>query len=306
MHESHGRDGQDGRKRSLNTKLNARGLTALLLALAVVFAGCTGFGGLGGGDAVAEADTPGGGTADGSVGNDATTAASGDGDGDGSDSPDGDSTADSANADTDTDAADSSGADDSEGDASSVFGEDPEAAEDWFNLSRPGHYAFDLAGMDTATGEQVTGRLVYDVEVADGDELTMSVDYEFGGEQFQSSTTAPADEFSAQLFLNEAYAPIGTLQSVSLMYLLEMGFTDPSVGNRKQSSTEEGTRITEATEERTYAGIDCVFVETTLNDTLSQEACLPGSDGGLAPYAAIYTDEGDLELEVELVEYERR
>ncbi|WP_049903812.1 hypothetical protein [Halococcus agarilyticus] len=311
MHESSGRDGRSGWKRLLSTKLNARVLVTLALALAVVLAGCAGIGGLGSdGDSVAEADTPSGNEPDGDAGDDATTttAASGSDDGDGADD-------DSDGADTgsgsdggDADAGNGSGADNSGDGASaagSVFGGDAEAEESWFNLSRPGHYAFDLAGMDQETGEQVTGRLIYDIEAAGEGEVTTSVDYEFGGEQFQSSTTGPAEEASAQLFLNQAYVPVSTLQSVSLLYLFEMGFTDPSVGNRKQSSTEEGTQVTEVIEKRTYGGLECFFVQTTLDGQPSREGCIRGSDGGIAPYAAIYTEDGELELKVELVEYEQ-
>ena len=281
MQESNGRDGQN---QLLNTKLNARIIMMLALALAVVLAGCTGIGGLGGdGDAgdgagVAEADTPNDG-ATGEAG-DATTAAS-----------------------ENDDDRDGNGA----GVGTGSMGSEGSGVEDnWFNLSEPGYYEFDLAGMDKETGEQVTGRLVYDVKATGDGELTRSVDYEFGSEQFQSSTTGPADEFSAPLFFNEAYAPIATLQGVSLMYLFEMGFTDPTVGNRKQSSTEEGTQVTEVTEKRTYAGLECSFVRTTLDGEVTQESCIRGSEGGIAPYAATYTDEGELELEVELVEFERR
>ena len=291
MHGSSGRDGQNGRGRLLN----ARVLVTLLLALAIVLAGCSGIGGLGGeGDAVAEADTPDSGSSEDSSGadgvdedsasNDATTAPA---DGDGAD----DSAA------TESDDSDADSSDD---------GGDAEAEESWFNLSKPGHYAFDLAGMDTETGEQVTGRLVYDVETAGEGEVTTSVDYEFGGEQFQSSTTGLAEEASAQLFLNQAYVPVSTLQSVSVLYLFEMGFADPSVGNRKQSSTEEGTQVTEVIEKRTYAGLECFFVETTLDGEPFREGCIQSSEGGMAPYAATYTEEGELELKVELVEYERR
>lgn len=284
MHESNGRDGRSGRNQLLNTKLNARVLATLALALAVVLAGCAGIGGLGeDGDAgdgagVAEADIPNDG-ANGDAG-DATTAASGnDDDRDGNGSGVG---------------------------TGSMDGEGSGAEDEWFNLSEPGYYEFDLAGMDKETGEQVTGRLVYDVKATGNGELTRSVDYEFGSEQFQSSTTGPADEFSAPLFFNEAYTPIATLQSVSLMYLFEMGFTDPTVGNRQQSTTEEGTQVTEVTEKRTYAGLECSFVRTTLDGEVIQESCIRGSEGGIAPYAATYTDEGELELKVELVEFERR
>ncbi|RBI60051.1 hypothetical protein DMJ13_20460 [halophilic archaeon] len=278
MHEPNGRDGRNGRKRLLSTRLNARVLATLVLAVVVVLAGCTGIGGLSGDGDTADATS----TASG-------TNADGGGSGDGAD----------------TDASDGTGADASAGDgAGSTIGEDSQAEDNWFNLSKPGHYEFDLAGMDEETGKQVTGRLVYDVEVAGAGELTTSVDYEFGSEQFQSTTTGPAEEFSAQLFLNEAYAPIAALQSVSLMYLFEMGFTDPTVGNRKQSTTDEGTQITEVTEKRTYAGLECFFVETTLDGEVTQQSCIRGMEGGIAPYAATHTDEGELELEVELVEYE--
>lgn len=266
MHEqeANGLDGQSGRQRLLDGRPNARALATLALALAVVLAGCTGFGGPGA-DGSSDAGVPEG---------DAATAASG-----GSSGGDG---------------------------TRSAGGEGAETGDDWFNLTAPSHYEFALAGTDEATGERVTGRLVYDVSAAADGELTTSVDYRFGGEQFQSSTTGRADELSAPLFLGEAYAPIAALQSVSLMYLFEMGFVDPTVGNRKQSATEDGTQITEVVEERTYAGLECSFVRTTLDGEVVQEGCIRGSEGGIAPYAATYTDEGELELEVELVEFERR
>ena len=296
MHEPHGRDGRKGWNRLLTAKANARVLVTVMLALAVVLAGCSGIGGLGGeGDAVAEADNPVDasteddvdGTDEGGAGDDATTVPAADNGNGADDGADG--------ADAGDDSSDADGSNDGGG---------AEAEESWFNLSKPGHYAFDLAGMDAETGEQVTGRLVYDVEAAGEGEVTTSVDYEFGGEQFQSSTTGPAEEASSQLVLNQAYVPVSTLQSVSVLYLFEMGFTDPSVGNRKQSSTDEGTQVTEVTEKRTYAGLECFFVETTLNGEPSREGCIRGSEDGMAPYAATYTEEGELELEVELVEYE--
>lgn len=256
----------------------------LVLACAVVLAGCTGMGGLDGND-------------------DTVTASETQEDDSGSD----DSNGDSSDGGVDTDTSSSNGVDASAGGgAGSTDNEDSQTETDWFSMNEPGYYEFDLAGMDKATGEQVTGRLVYDVEDAGDGELTVSVDYEFGSEQFQSTTTGPADEFAAQLFLNEAYAPIATLQGVSLMYLFEMGFTDPTVGNYKQSTTDEGTQITEVTEKRTYAGLECFFVETTLDGEITQEGCIRGSEGGIAPYAATYTDEGELELRVELVELQER
>lgn len=269
-------------------RLNSRVITTLILAFAVVLAGCTGIGGLGGNGDTADATTP---------------AAENGGDDGGAD----DSNEDSSDGSVDTDASNADGGDASAGDgAGSTNDAESQTDDNWFNMSEPGYYEFDLAGMDRETGEQVTGRLVYEVEAAGDDELTASVDYEFGSEQFHSTTTGPADEFSAQLFLNEAYVPIATLQGVSLMYLFEMGFTDPAVGNYKQSSTDDGTQITEVTEKRTYAGLECFFVETTLDGELTQEGCIRGSEGGIAPYAATYTDEGELELEVELVEFQAR
>lgn len=193
---------------------------------------------------------------------------------------------------------------DSDVDVDSMLDGNSDAEDDWFNLSEPGYYEFDLAGMDKKTGEQVTGRLIYEIEAADGNEITTSVDYEFGDEQYQSVTTGPGDEVAGQLFLTPAHAPVLTLQSVSLLYYFEMGFTDPSVGNRKQSTTDEGTQVTEVTEKRTYTGIECFFVETTIDGELSQQSCIRGSEGGIAPYAATYTDGGELELEIELVEHE--
>lgn len=206
----------------------------------------------------------------------------------------------------DNDAGPETDSSDDDADVGSILGERSETEGDWFNLSDPGRYVFDLAGMDEKSGEQVTGRLVYDIEAADGGEITTSVDYEFGEEQYQSTVTGPADEVSTQLFLTPAHQPVLALQSVSLLYYFEMGFTDPSVGNRKQSTTDEGAQITEVTEKRTYAGLECFFVETTVDGEPSQQGCIRGSEDGIAPYVATYTDDGELELEVELVEYESR
>ncbi|WP_207587223.1 hypothetical protein [Halomontanus rarus] len=259
--------GQSGLNRLLDTKLTTHTVLTLAVALSLVLAGCTGMAGLG------------------------------DGDPDGGDEDQTD----------ETDAADDDGADSSDtGDASdSITGEEADADDNWFNLSRPGYYAFDLAGMDEETGEQVTGRLVYDIEAAgEGEEVTTSVDYEFGNEQYQSTVTAPGDEVSGQLFLTPAHRPVLALQSASILYYFEMGFTNPSVGNRKQTTTDEGTQVTEVTEKRSYAGLECFFVETTIDGERSQQGCLRASEDGIAPYAATYTEAGDLELEVELVEYE--
>ncbi|MFC4989033.1 hypothetical protein [Saliphagus infecundisoli] len=293
MHEPRGRTGLD---RLLNIRLTAHTLVVVAVVLSVALAGCTGMGGLGdlGGedDGVAEADSADDGESDGNSGDDAADdGASSDGAGDSDDAGDGSSGA---------------GADDSDGDVGldSMVGDGADG--EWFNLSAPGHYAFDLAGMDEETGEQVTGRLVYDIEDAGNEEVTTSIDYEFGTEQYQSTTTGPADEVMGQLFLTQAHAPVLALQSASLLYYFEMGFTDPSVGNRKQTTVDGQTQVTEVVEERSYAGVDCYFVETTVDGELSQQSCLRGADGGIAPYVATYTEDGDLELEVELANYESR
>ena len=269
--------GQLRRNRFPNTRITTRVLLTLAVALSLVLAGCTGMGGFGD----FEGDE-----------NNVT-------DDSGTDSNRADSS------DADVGAVDESGsnADSNDVDPDSMVGGRSDTDDNWFNLSRSGYYAFDLAGMDEETGEQVTGRLVYNIEDV-GEEVTVSVDYEFGDEQYQSTTTGPGDEVTGQLFLTPAHTPVLALQSASLLYYFEMGFTDPSVGNRKQTTTDEGTQITEVTEERSYGGVNCFFVETTIDGELSQQGCLRSSEGGIAPYVATYTEEGDLELEVELVEYE--
>ncbi|WP_152424814.1 hypothetical protein [Natronococcus jeotgali] len=258
----------------MNMRLIAHPHVVLAVVLSVALAGCTGMGGLG--DLGGEED-------DGNV--------------------ETDSSDDSVNEAVD---GDNDGSSDGDVGLDSMLGDGAGADDEWFNLSAPSYYAFDLAGMDEETGEQVTGRLVYDIEDASGEEVTTSVDYEFGDEQYQSTTTGPTDEVSSQLFLTPAHAPVLALQSASLLYYFEMGFTDPSVGNRKQTSVDGETQVTEVLEERSYAGVDCYFVETTVDGELAQQSCLRGAEGGIAPYVATYTEEGDLELEVELAEYESR
>lgn len=285
--------GRTERNRPSNTRPTARALLALAVALSVVLAGCTGMGGLG--------DLGDGDETDGTVETGTADDSAEDGDGGTDDAAnetegtDGDDATTGGDDDADDEAsgggATDSGADEeTTGDADALVSEGDDGESDWFDLSQPGYYACDLAGIDEETGEQVTGHLVYDVEDAGGEEVTTSIDYEFGGDQYQSTTTGSADEVAGQLFITRAHAPVLALQSASLMYYFEMGFSDPAVGNRMQTTTEEGTQVTGVTEERSYAGVECLFVETTLDGELSQQSCLRGAEGGIAPYVATYTD----------------
>jgi len=177
-----------------------------------------------------------------------------------------------------------------------------DADDDWFNLSRPGYYAFDLAGMDEETGEQVTGHLVYDIEDA-GEEVTVSVDYEFGDEQYQSSITSPGDEVRGQLFLTPAHTRRSSPRAHSCSTTSRWALRTPrSVTVSRPPPTREprsprsrrnalrGARVRLRPDDGRRRTLP-----TELSPRLGRREC---------PYVATYTEEGDLEVELVKVRVE--
>ncbi|WP_049995961.1 LptM family lipoprotein [Halococcus sediminicola] len=265
--------------------MNRRILQAVLLCIVVVLAGCTSFGGLGGPgeDSEAAASTPGDGTS-GDVSDDSSAAAD---------------TGDDASSGDGADGASDSSGDDAAGGANGASSSAAlDAEEEWFNLSKPGRYVFDIE-----SAEEGTGRMAFETtEIADG-RAKVSVEYELGDESFDSTVTGPVGEVESQLVTSPAYAYLLAIQ-LGGIGAGAVGGEDLSVGDEFSQQSAEGSLRIAVVGTDNYAGVECYTVETRVNGTLSQEVCTQQAFTS-APYVAIYDENGDLSERVELVEYRR-
>ena len=272
------------------------------MCLVVVLAGCTGIGGLGGGgdDSEAAASTPG----DGASGDNGEDGGSGDESGDSGDSGDSDGesgdgesgadeSSDGSNADSDAD-------DGSEGGASGASGSASlDADEEWFNLSTPGRYVFEIE-----SAEEGTGTMSFETTEVAGGEATVKVDYELGGESFSSTVTGPVGEVEPQIAASPAYVYLIAIQ-LGGFGAGAVGGEELRVGDKFSQESAEGSLLIEVVGTDTYAGVECYAVETRVNGTLSQEVCTQEAFSS-SPYVVIYDENGDLSERVELIEYERK
>ena len=265
--------------------MNRRILQAVLVCIVVVLAGCTSFGGLGGPgeDSEAAASTPGDGTS-GDVSDDSSAAAD---------------TGDDASSGDGADGASDSSGDDAAGGANGASSSAAlDAEEEWFNLSKPGRYVFEIE-----SAEEGTGSMAFETtEIADG-RATVSVEYELGDESFDSTVTGPVGEVESQLVASPAYAYLLAIQ-LGGIGAGAVGGEDLSVGDEFSQQSAEGSLQIAVVGTDSYAGVECYAVETRVNGTLSQEVCTQQAFTS-APYVAIYDENGDLSERVELVEYRR-
>ncbi|WP_049972335.1 hypothetical protein [Haladaptatus cibarius] len=165
-----------------------------------------------------------------------------------------------------------------------------------FRFDRPGTYTFDV--MDANEG---TGKLVWDVQAIDGENVTLNSIFEFGGERHESSMTVNRDDAIIDL----AFVP-GGQYAVQTMYAGAMSSAygkDLRVGQSWSFTTQDGTMTYEVTEKRTYAGIECYYSEVRIDGSVVRDGCY-SPDHGVAPYSAYYDESGKAVLEVKLVEYE--
>ena len=270
-------------------------LSVVAMCLVVVLAGCVGMGSLSGGadeDGEAAASTD----ASGASGGDSADSGGDDG---------GDSGADSSG-DGSNDAGDGSsgsgssgdGASDGAGGASSSVSLD--SKEEWFNLSTPGRYVFEVE-----SAEDGTGTMAFETtEVADG-QATVKVDYELGDESFSSTVTGPVGEVEGQIVTSPAYGYLIAIQLGGIGAAGLGGGEELEVGNKFSQESPEGSLLVEVVGTDSYAGVDCYAIETRINGTLTQEVCTQQAFSS-SPYVAIYNENGTLEQRVELVEYEAK
>lgn len=303
----------DGRKRTPSTRSNARVIAVIVMALTVVLAGCTGLGGLsgsGGDGATATSDGDSGGSERGATAADSSNrGSSGGGNGSGN--------ADSASASNGGGKSASSGGSpngdgataakslgDSSGSSDGASGSSGSALlnaeEDWFNLSKPGKYVFEIE-----SAEEGTGKMSFETTEVSGGQATTKATYELGDDSFASTVTGPVGEVQPQLATSPAYTYLLAIQLGGIGAGALSGGEDLEVGNKFSQQSSQGSMDIEVTGTDSYAGVDCYVVETRINGTLNQQVCTQQAFSSV-PYFVTYDENGDLVQRVELVEYERR
>jgi hypothetical protein len=278
----------------------------ILVCLVVVLAGCTGLGGLGGSgdDGTPTASNAGSGGDGGSEpaasgGGNATAADSGSSSGSASGSS-GDADTAAASASSSSSSSNAGGESDSSGDPESGPSNSGslDAEEEWFNLSKPGRYVFEIE-----SAEEGTGRMAFEVTNVENGQATVTTSYELGGDSAESTVTGPVGEVESQLVMSPIYGYLVAIQ-LGGIGAGAVGGEDLAVGDRFSQQSAEGSMEIEVTGTESYAGVDCYVVETRINGTLTQEVCTQQAFSS-APYVAIYDENGSLDQRVELVEYER-
>ncbi len=167
-----------------------------------------------------------------------------------------------------------------------------------FQFERPGKYTFEV--MDANKG---SGKLVWDVQSIDGENVTLDSVFEFEGERQTSSMTVNRENAVAEL----AFSP-GGQYAIQTMYSGAMSHAygkDLKVGQSWSFTTADGSMKFEITEKRTYAGIECYYSELRLNGSVARDGCY-SPDHGVAPYSAYYDETGKTLLEVKLVKYKSK
>jgi|GEM_PF-709686 len=278
---------------------------AVVVILAVVLAGCTGFGGLSGesGDNTASdsGNAGGAGPSTENVGDDSGASDAIDGANNGNDANAGsdDTDGDGADKGSGADNGDASGSDSGNSEEVVVpLADDPENTEPWFNLSTPGRYEFEIE-----SAEEGTGKMSFETSPVSDGQVTIDTHYEMGGESSDSSVTAPVGEAQGQLATSPGFQYLILLSLSGIGPAAQLGGQDLKVGNNIQRSTNEGSYSIEVIEKRNYGGVECYFIETRTNGTLSNEVCTQGIFQG-APYVAVYNESG-LQRRIELTEYEK-
>ncbi len=146
------------------------------------------------------------------------------------------------------------------------------------------------------------GSLVWDVVEIEGDEITVETEFVLGEIEFEQSMTGTQQELEGDLIASPAgIAFLWTAFSPMMGGLVGEQFT---VGDEWSYSAPEGSVSYAVTELDTSSyPVDCYVVEMHKDDQLLHEGCV-SPDHGMAVYSAWY-DDGDLDVEIELVSFQR-
>lgn len=146
------------------------------------------------------------------------------------------------------------------------------------------------------------GTLVWDVVDIEADQITVETEYVLGDVEFEQTMTGTQQEIQSNLMMS----PAGIAFVFTAFSPMWGGFTGEefTVGDSWSYSTAEGSFSYEVTDiDTTNYPVDCYEVQMHEDDLLVHEGCI-SPDHGMAVYTAWY-EEGDLEIEIELVSFDR-
>ena len=160
---------------------------------------------------------------------------------------------------------------------------------------RPGHYEVEL--YQEGLGD---GTLVWGVEDVDDESAVISIDYDHGPQQYQSTHTVDQGNLEAALLGTPVWMFL--VQTTYAPELHQYADESLEVGASWTFTTADGELRYEITGTDTHAGIDCYVSEVTLDDHLYRETCIAPAHG-LALHSAMYDDDGAVVYGQTVVDY---
>ena len=167
-----------------------------------------------------------------------------------------------------------------------------------FAFTHPGTYTY-----ETYDEEDGTGKLVWDIQSIDGQNITMKSSFTNGGKTRAKTATFTREDAMFQL----AFMPGGEYVTTTMFSPSANGIygNDFRVGNTWTAPSSQGTMTYEITKQRTIAGISCYDAEIRINDSVFTDACY-SPDHGTAMYGVVYDEDGTKVRAMTLVDYERK
>lgn len=170
-------------------------------------------------------------------------------------------------------------------------------AGEWepFSFETPARYEYDV--YIEGEGE---GSLVWDVQSVSDGEYTVQLLYEMDGERFETTATGTKETVMGQLYSNP-----GAVVLMTTMYQPASWYQgrELSAGTQWSYSTPQGSASFAITGQDSIGDVDCWTSEMQINSTVVHDGCFSPALG-LAPQAAWYGEDGDLEMSVTLASYE--
>lgn len=163
------------------------------------------------------------------------------------------------------------------------------------NFDQPATYTYDI--FFEGQGE---GQMVWEVTETSADGATVSVHVELGDTTYDSTVSGNKNDIRGQLMAS----PAGQFFLLGL-FSPTVGYYEGqelSVGNQWSYSTQEGSASFTITGTQSYAGVECHASEMTVDGSVVHEGCFSG-DIGMMPYTAYYDGDGQIRLEMTLVDY---
>ena len=182
--------------------------------------------------------------------------------------------------------------------------DDPDDLDDEFDREvwEPMEFAFEARYEWDLFIDGEDGSLVWDVVNIEGDQITVETEYVLGDMEFEQTMTGTQQELESDLMMT----PAGTAFVWTAFSPMWGGFVGEqfTVGNQWSYTTPEGSISYEVADmDTTNYPVDCYVVEMHEDDQLLHEGCI-SPDHGMAVYTAWY-DDGNLEVEIELISFDR-